>query len=164
MNGRAVEILMGTLVLAIAGGFLVFAYSIADIARINGYRVAAEFDRADGIGVGTDVRISGVKVGSVIEQALDPDTYYARVVMSIRHDIRLPEDSSVKVRLDGLLGGAYLAIEPGGSDQYVAEGGRLEHTQGSIDVVGLLGQAIFSPSPSSGSGGSGEGAREPANP
>ncbi len=160
MNGRAVEILMGTLVLVVAAGFLVFASSMIDVTRVNGYRVIAEFDRADGVSVGTDVRISGIKIGSVVEQSLDTSTYYARVVMNIEPTVKLPEDSSVKVALDGLLGGAYLSIEPGGSDQYIADGGRLENTQGSIDVVGLLGQAIFSPD----SKQEGGDKLEPANP
>jgi phospholipid/cholesterol/gamma-HCH transport system substrate-binding protein len=152
MNGRAVEILMGTLVLVIAGGFLVFASSMTDVGRINGYRVIAEFDRADGVSVGTDVRVSGIKVGSVVEQSLDTTSYFARIVMSIEPTVKLPVDSSVKVALDGLLGGAYLSIEPGGSAEYIADGGRLEHTQGSVDVVGLLGQAIFSPTSTSSEG------------
>jgi phospholipid/cholesterol/gamma-HCH transport system substrate-binding protein len=160
MNGRAVEILMGTLVLVVAGGFLVFASSMVDVGRVSGYRVIAEFERADGVSVGTDVRISGIKVGSVVEQSLDKTSYYARIVMNIEPTVKLPEDSSVKVALDGLLGDAYLSIAPGGSDQYVADGGRLENTQGSIDVVSLLSQAIFSPS-SKQEGGE---KKEPANP
>jgi phospholipid/cholesterol/gamma-HCH transport system substrate-binding protein len=127
----------------------------------GGYRVVAEFDRAEGVSIGTDVRISGIKVGSVVEQTLDPATYFARVVMSIKPEVKLPEDSSVKVALEGLLGGAYLSIEPGGSESYIPDGGRIEITQGSIDVVGLLGQAVFSPDSSKkGSGGT----QEPAGP
>lgn len=145
MNTSAIETLMGTLVIAIAAGFLVFAYSAGNLRPVEGYRVTAEFDRIDGVDVGTDVRIAGIKIGSVVAQSLDPKNYLATVVMSINRSVKLPEDSSVKVALDGLLGGAYLAIQPGGSEMMVADGGRLTDTQPSIDVVGLLGQAIFSP-------------------
>ncbi len=146
MNSRAVETLMGTLVVIVAAGFLLFAYSATGQGRVNGYKIAAEFDRIDGVSVGTDVRVSGIKVGSVVEQKLDPTNFFARVVMSIDPNVKLPDDSSVKVALDGLLGGAYLSIEPGGSEKLIADGGMIQHTQPSIDVVGLLGQAVFSPS------------------
>lgn len=146
MNTNAIETLMGTLVIAIAAGFLVFAYSAGDVGRVEGYRVTAYFDRVDGITVGSDVRISGIKVGSVVSQELDPETYLAGVVLSINRSVRLPDDSSVKVALDGLLGGAYLAVQPGGSETLLTDGSEIVNTQPSIDVVGLLSQAIFAPS------------------
>src|SRR5262245_23498513 len=101
MNSNAVETLIGTLVIALAAGFLVFAYSKGKVGKIEGYSIVANFDRADGINEGTDVRISGIKVGSVIDTKLDPATYYAHVTMSIEPAVKIPEDSSVKVAVDG---------------------------------------------------------------
>jgi phospholipid/cholesterol/gamma-HCH transport system substrate-binding protein len=106
--------------------------------------VIARFDRIDGIDVGTDVRMSGIKIGTVTAQELDQQTYRALVRMNIKNEVKLPDDSSIKVSNEGLLGGAYLAVSPGGSETMMVAGGEFETTQGSIDLVGLLGQAIFS--------------------
>lgn len=145
-----VETLVGTLVVLIAAGFLAYAYTVGEVKGVTGYKLTASFDRIDGISVGTDVRISGIKIGSVVSQALDPKTYLANVVMTIDNGIELPEDSAVKVAMDGLLGGSYLAIQPGGSETMLVDGGEITYTQPSIDIVGLLGQAIFSPTSSGG--------------
>lgn len=145
-----VETLVGTLVVLIAAGFLAYAYTAGEVKTVTGYKVEASFDRIDGISVGTDVRISGIKIGSVTETILDPQTYLAKVTMNIDKNVQLPDDSSVKVAMDGLLGGSYLAVQPGGSETMLADGGEITYTQPSIDIVGLLGQAIFSPTSSSG--------------
>ena len=155
MNSNAVETLIGTLVIALAAGFLVFAYSKGKVGKVEGYSITASFDRADGINEGTDVRISGIKIGSVTDANLDPTTYSAKVTMSIAPKVKIPEDSSVKVAVDGLLGSPYLAIEPGGSEKPLADGGELTHTQPSIDIVGLLSHAIFSPTSKSGTNSGG---------
>ena len=163
MNTSAVETLIGTLVIAIAAGFLIFAYSMGDVAKIHGYKVVANFERADGINVGTDVRISGIKVGSVIEQKLDNQTYFAKVVLSIDNAIKIPEDSSVKVSSDGLLGGNYLNIQPGGSEKPLADGGEIANTQPSIDLMSLITRYVFSPSSGKPAGNApAEGAKQPA--
>lgn len=158
MNTNAVETLIGTLVIAIAAGFLVFAYSIGDVAKIKGYRLVANFERADGIAIGTDVRVSGIKVGSVVQQSLDTNTYFARVVVDVDKSIKVPEDSSIKVSSDGLLGSPYLAIQPGGSEKLLTDGGEITNTQPSIDVMGLITRYLFSPSKS----GSGDSSASPS--
>jgi phospholipid/cholesterol/gamma-HCH transport system substrate-binding protein len=166
MQSNAVETLIGTIVIALAAGFLVFAYSVGKVGKVEGYNVVANFDRVDGVSEGTDVRISGIKIGSVTAAVLDPATYFAKVTMSIEPAVKIPEDSSVKVAIDGLLGSPYLAVQPGGSQKVLADGGEIANTQPSIDIVGLLSRAIFSPSSSSksGSGGKGGGQSEPQPP
>jgi len=146
MNTNAVETLIGTLVIAIAAGFLVFAYSMSDVAKVQGYKLVANFERADGINVGTDVRISGIKVGTVVEESLDNTTYFARVVLSVDTAVKVPEDSSVKVASEGLLGGNYLSIQPGGSEKVLTNGGEIVNTQPAIDLMSLVSRALFSPS------------------
>ena len=166
MNTNAVETLIGTLVIAIAAGFLVFAYSMGDVAKVQGYKLVANFERADGINVGTDVRISGIKVGSVIGQTLDNSTYFARVVLTVDKAVKVPEDSSVKVASDGLLGGNYLTIQPGGSEKLLADGGEIMNTQPSIDLMSLVSRMLFSPSKTSGGDSQQQkgGAEAPAGP
>lgn len=161
MQNGFVETLIGAAVIIVAVGFFYYGYNTTGSGAVAGYEVVARFDRVDGIAAGTDVKMSGIKIGSVTSQELDQKTYRALVRMNIRNDIKLPEDSSIKVANEGLLGGAYLAIAPGGSDAMMVAGGEFETTQGSIDLVGLLGQAIFS---GSGSDKPAETAPAPAAP
>ena len=144
MGKNLIETLMGTVVIAVAAIFMLFAYSKADIGAISGYTVKAKFDRIDGIDVGGDVRLSGIKVGTVIEEILDPDTYFAVVTLSIDNSIKLPTDTSSACTSSGLLGNKYLNLSPGADDTMIPEGGEIESTQGCIDLFALLGQMIFS--------------------
>lgn len=144
MRKNQVETVMGAVVLAIAAIFLVFAYQTADIRSVQGYPVVMRFDRIDGLRLGSDVRMSGIKVGSVTAQALDPQTYLAVVTASIDPAVKLPDDSSAAISSDGLLGEKYLALVPGASDKMLPAGGEIEHTQGSVDLIGLVGRLMFS--------------------
>ena len=143
MQNNLVETLIGAVVLAVAAGFLYFAYSTTDTGSVDGYEIAAEFDGVSGITIGSDVRISGIKVGTVRDLELNPETYQAKLVFSISGAYKLPEDSSAKIALDGLLGGSYIAIEPGGSFDMLEAGDSIEYTQGSIDLVSLIGKFIY---------------------
>lgn len=143
MESRLVETLIGAAVLAIAGLFFAFAYSSADVQSGNGYNLMARFDNAGGVAPGTDIRVSGIKVGTVTKVALNPVSYRAEATLNITGNIELPDDSSAKVTSDGLLGGSYLAIEPGGGLDMLEDGGEIAYTQGSVDLMSLIGKAIF---------------------
>lgn len=139
---QTAETILGAIVAAVAIGFLGFAVTRAGSAEAaGGYDVIARFQRADGIAVGSDVRISGVKVGAVSKVALDPDTYYARVTLVVDPAVKLPDDSSAKVASDGLLGGAYVSLDAGGSETMLTKGGEILNTQGSIDLLSVLASA-----------------------
>ncbi len=144
MGKNLIETLMGTVVIAVAAIFMLFAYSKADVGAVSGYTVKAKFDRIDGIKVGGDVRLSGIKVGTVVEEILDPNTYFAVVTLSIDNSIKLPTDTSAACTSSGLLGDKYLNLSPGADDTMIPEGGEIESTQGCIDLFALLGQMIFS--------------------
>ena len=144
MQNGFVETLIGAAVVIVAAVFFYYGWNTTGSGAVAGYEVVARFDRVDGISVGTDVKMSGIKIGTVTSQELDQKTYRALVRMSVRNDVKLPEDSSIKVASEGLLGGAYLAVSPGGSDGMMVAGAEFETTQGSIDLVGLLGKAMFS--------------------
>jgi len=146
MNNNAFETLIGAVVVALAGVFLFYAYSVTDSVPSRGYTLFAEFDSVDGLASGSDVRLSGIKIGTVAAQTLNTETFLARVELAMDADVKLPDDSSIKVTADGLLGGSYLSIEPGGSEENLENGGEIRFTQGSIDLIGLVGQAIFSTS------------------
>lgn len=144
MNHNAVETVLGAFVLVIAGFFLVFALGAADLKRVSGYNVFANFSKIDGISPGMDVRISGVKVGSVAKTELDPQTYLAKVTLSIRNDIKLPTDTVAKVSSESLLGGKYLALEPGADDDMIKADGQIQYTQASLNLEEMIGKFIFS--------------------
>lgn len=147
-----VETLMGAVVLVAAAGFLAFAYKNTELRSIDGYELKARFERVDGLPVGADVRISGIKVGTVVGQDLDGNTYQAVVSMSIDKNVHLPEDSIAKITSSGLLGGNYLALSPGMSDVMLATGQEITETQGSVDFLSLLSKFASGSGSNSGSG------------
>lgn len=132
------ETILGAVVAVVAVGFFVFAAAQAGQARTGtGYDLTARFQRVDGIAVGSDVRVSGVKVGVVRAVALDPATYLAQLTLSIDNGVQVLDDSTARIASDGLLGGAYVAIEPAGMDPLVA-GGEIPNTQGAVDLLTLF--------------------------
>jgi len=146
MKGRSIaEVLTGAMVLVAAGSFLI--YAIAQGGRTpqtSGLALTAQFDRVDGLNQGADVKIGGVKIGSVTDLRIDPRTFQAVVTIRIRPDLALPTDSSAEITSEGLLGGKYVSIVPGGADRLLADGGRITETQGSVSLESLLGRFIFS--------------------
>jgi len=144
MRGNVIETVMGAVVLVIAALFLFFAYSTSELRAVSGYRVTAQFERIDGVRDGTDVRIAGVKVGSVLGASLDPKTYLATVTMSINPKYKLPEDTVAEIVSSSLLGDKYMSLVPGGSDKNIPPGGRIKYTQAPVSLENLIGQMIFS--------------------
>jgi phospholipid/cholesterol/gamma-HCH transport system substrate-binding protein len=138
------EVATGAVVLLIAGGFLAYAVAHSGQRDHGGYPLHARFDRIDGLGVGSDVRIAGVKVGRVLATAVDPKTFQALVEFNVADDIKLPKDSSAAIESDGLLGGKYIALSPGGEDQVIPPNGEVTITQSSINIEELLGKFVFS--------------------
>ncbi len=147
MRRNAVETIMGAVVLAVAAFFLVFAYTRAEVAHVKGYKLVAKFDRVDGIGEGSDVRLGGIKVGTVVGQDLELDTYLAVLHLSIDPRIKLPTDTVAKVTSDGLLGGKYLALDPGADERKLEPGDEIVYTQSAISIEDLIGRYIFSSEP-----------------
>jgi phospholipid/cholesterol/gamma-HCH transport system substrate-binding protein len=140
-----IEAVMGAVVLIVAAVFLVFAYDTSQVRAVSGYPLVADFQRIDGINAGGDVRISGIKVGSVTSESLDPKTYLATVKMSIDPKVQLPDDTVAEIVSAGLLGDKYVSLVPGGSDKMIPAGGTIKYTQASVSLENLIGQTIFSP-------------------
>jgi len=140
MQNNTVETLIGAIVVVIAVAFLYFAYAKTNAAALGGYDVDAKFQRVDGLAVGTDVKLSGIKIGTVSSLSLDPKTYQATAHLNIRQDVKLPDDSSIMVTSTGLLGNSYLSVSPGGSDDMIPAGGSIKNTQGSVDLMSLIGR------------------------
>ncbi len=144
MQRGMIETLMGAVVLGVAALFLVFAYSAANLRASTGYDVTARFNKIGGVKIGSDVRVSGISVGSVTGLALDPNTFQAIVTLTLDDGYKFTDDTSAAIASEGLLGGNYIELVPGGSPMTIEPGGRIEYTQDSVDIVQLLGRFIFS--------------------
>jgi phospholipid/cholesterol/gamma-HCH transport system substrate-binding protein len=140
------ELLTGAVVLAIAGLFLVYAVtgSGRSLTGGPGISLTARFDRIDGLGAGADVRLAGVKVGQVVAQRIDPETFLAVLTLRVDAALRLPSDTSAEIQSESLLGGKYISLVPGGSDRLLRDGGEITITQSAVSLESLLGRFIFS--------------------
>jgi phospholipid/cholesterol/gamma-HCH transport system substrate-binding protein len=138
------ETLTGAVVLLIAAGFLAFALAHSGRSASSGYQLHAQFDHVDGLSPGADVRIAGVKVGSVLDMRVENKNFLADVTLSVRDDIHLPTDTAAEVTSESLLGGKYINLSPGGASTEIAKGGMITVTQSSISLEQLLGKFIFS--------------------
>ena len=144
MQRNTLETVMGAIVLLAAAGFVNLAYEAADIKGNGGYEIIAEFGSTGGLSVGDDVRISGIKVGRITQQSLDPITYSARIAMAIAPDIEIPADSSARITAASLLGGNYLELMPGAEDEMLAAGAVIYDTRDPVSISDLLGKMVFS--------------------
>lgn len=144
------ETLAGAVVLVVALGFLGYAVVNTGRASVGGYTLHARFDRIDGLNVGSDVRIAGVKVGSVTDERVDPGSFQAEIVFTVADSMHLPTDSSAAITSDGLLGGKYVNLVPGGDEKNIPPGGTVTITQSSINLEELVGKYIFSSSSAGG--------------
>ena len=145
MSRNIVETLMGALVLAVALWFATNAYKGRGDQHTSGtYSLTADFDNITGISVGSDVRVSGVKMGTVSHISLNEKTYQAQLRFNVKDTILLPTDTDASIVGESLLGGKFLSLTPGGSDTMLQEGGNIEFTQSSISLEQLLGKFVFS--------------------
>ena len=140
MSHNMTEVLTGGGVLAVAAGFLIY---MAQVGGVGGLApgdaiYTASFRSAEGVGVGTDVRLAGVKVGSVLNMVLDPQTFRAETEFSVDPAVQLPDDTAVIISSEGLLGGSFVELLPGGSIYSLDPGSEIEDTQSAISVVQLL--------------------------
>lgn len=149
MSHNTTEVLIGGAVLAAAIGFAIYAGQATGLSGGGDtYPLRASFRSLEGVGVGTDVRLAGVKVGNVSDVTLNPETYRADTVISVRKNIQVPDDSAILVASEGLLGGNFVELSPGGSPFYFDPGDEITDTQGSVSLISLLLKFV------SGSGGS----------
>ncbi len=139
MKNNVLETLVGAAVVVIAAGFLTYLAKASDFGSGgSGYDVIANFQSAEGLSVGTDVRMAGVKIGTVTSMELDRHTYEARTKMVITSDILIPDDSDVSITTEGLLGGSFVEVNPGGSEFMLAEGDEFINVQSAVSLLNLL--------------------------
>jgi phospholipid/cholesterol/gamma-HCH transport system substrate-binding protein len=143
MQRNVLETIMGAVVLVAAAAFLYVIYSGSGIREDRGgYQLVVRFDRGGSVLPGTDVRMSGVKIGAVTAQEFDPKMYQAVVTINVRSDIELPQDTSAIITSDGLLGNYYIKLEPGAADELLKDGDEIAYAQGALDLVELINKFV----------------------
>lgn len=148
------EALTGLAVVLVAAWFVAFAWNRTGRgAGTGGYSVTANFPNVTGVSVGTDVRVAGMKVGAVTAQALDPQSWQAKLTLELDPAVKLPTDTSAAITSEGLLGSSFIALAPGGETTMLRAGDQITETQGATDLMGLVGSFI-----NRGGGGSGDAA------
>lgn len=139
MQENRTETLVGAIALAVALGFGFYAAKAAGLgANTQSYDLTASFRSVEGITTGTDIRLAGVKIGQIRDLALNPDTFRADVTLSFADGVAIPNDSAVTIASEGILGGSFVEIVPGGSLDNFAPGDEIEDTQGAISLISLL--------------------------
>jgi phospholipid/cholesterol/gamma-HCH transport system substrate-binding protein len=140
MAENTTEVLVGAGVLAAAIGFVVYAGQVSGFSGGGSasYPLEASFRSLEGVNVGSDVRLAGVKVGTVSEVILNPETFRADTTVTLNSDIEIPDDSAIIISSEGLLGGNFVEIVPGGSPFFFEPGDQIEDTQGAVSLISLL--------------------------
>ena len=144
MQKNTLETLLGAIILAVSLYFIFFLQQATQLSSGDTYTVYAKFNRVDGLGIGSKIKLGGIQIGSVADQEIDPLTFMAKISMRIQSNIQLPMDSSARVIADGLLGDAFIDIQPGGADGNIPQEGYINYTQDAVNLVDLLGRFVFS--------------------
>ncbi len=139
MRENPTEVFVGGAVLAIAAGFLVYVLQVAGAGGLSGsYSLNASFRSIEGISAGSDIRLAGVKIGTVTDITLNPETFRGDATFAIDEDVHVPDDSAAVVASEGLLGGNFIEIVPGGSLDLYSDGAEILDTQGAVSLISLL--------------------------
>jgi phospholipid/cholesterol/gamma-HCH transport system substrate-binding protein len=145
MHRSYLETVVGFIVLIVAAAFSFNAYNDSGMRKdeLSGYNLNVSFDRVDGLAVGAEVKVSGLKVGTVVDAQIDPQTYQAKVILNLQDEVQLPDDSSAEIISAGLLGDKYIALVPGGSEEFFKDGDKIKFSQPSISIEALIGKFMF---------------------
>lgn len=143
MGRNAIESVMGAVVLLVAGVFVFFAYHMAEVKAVEGYGITASFYKIGGLKKGSDVRISGIKVGTVVDHRIDPATYDAVVTMSIANEIKIPTDTVAAITSEGVLGGKYVSLQAGTERIFLKAGDAITRTKDFRSLEDQVGEIIF---------------------
>lgn len=141
ITSRERETAIGAMVFLVGALVLGVSYTASSRAKLEGYDLQARFNKADGISVGSDLRLSGLSIGKVVGQGLD-DRFRAVLTLRLQPGITIPTDSSAIIQTDGLMGSKFIAIQPGGEDDVLKPGQMFQSTQDSVNVQDLLEQII----------------------
>ena len=140
MKVNFLDAFLGFVVLFVTCLFLLYIYITIDtqLFRSANFQLHARFDSIDGIVVGSKVKLSGVNIGTIKSISLEPEDFYALITMNFDKQFNFPDDTEASVQLEGLLGGSYISILPGGSDVILLNNQEILYTQGSTSILNLM--------------------------
>lgn len=141
MAKRRTEVLIGAAALFAGAVVIAGLYAGGRQESVSGYPVTARFPRSDGISIGSEVRLSGITVGKVVDQKLD-ENYRAVLTLRLDSSLQLTLDTAALIHTDGLLGPKYIALQPGGDERMIPPGGEIAYTQEAIVIEDLLASII----------------------
>ncbi len=145
MKQGIIETIVGLFVIAIAVWFFMFAYNKSSTSKdIDGYDVLASFQNINGLAEGSDVKLSGIKVGYVKSLDLENDTYLVVTKLRIKKSVNIPTDSRVIISTNGLIGGKYVRIDPGANEDNIENGGKIKFTQSALNIEDLIAKLMYS--------------------
>ena len=140
MKSDIFEFIVGFGVIIIAGWFILSVVAksekLSNVGETTKY--IASFNDVSGISVGSNIKLAGVTVGKVLELKLDEINYTAEMVLGINRKIKIPNDSEIIITSEGLLGGNYVSISPGGSDIFLQANEKFSFTQSSLSLNNLI--------------------------
>ncbi len=144
MKQDFIETIVGFFIITVAICFFAYAYKSSNVASDSGYVVSASFQNVDGINVGSDIMIAGIKVGSVDKIVLDQTSFFAILSLRLNEDVKVPLDSQASIVTTGILGGRVVSITPGMSDVFLTKKGQIKYTQSAINIETLIGKFMYS--------------------
>jgi len=138
-----VELAVGVFVLAglLALGFLSVKFGKLEALGGGGYTVYAEFTNAGGVKAGATVEIAGVEIGKV--KGVTLSNYSARAELWINEGVKLQDDAIAAIKTKGLIGEKYIQVTPGGSENILADGGKIRQTESAVDIEELVSKYVF---------------------
>lgn len=152
LKDNIIEALVGLIVVLVAVFFVNFAWERTQAGRgDSGYILTAKFPSVAGIAPGADVKLAGIKVGQVVAQRLDTQSYQAVLEIALQPGLELPIDTSAAITSEGLLGGNFISLSPGAEDVMLKSGEEIIETSGAADLMALIGSVV---NRSGGDGGS----------
>lgn len=143
MKRNPIETILGFFVLFFTVSFLFYASNRVDTKKIGGYTLIANFSKIGGLEVGSDVRISGIKVGSVLATELKSDDYTADVYLSIDSNVKLPIDTEATIADVGIMGDKYVRLEPGRAQAVLKENDHIMQTKSYKSLEDSVSEFIF---------------------
>ena len=137
MKGEVRDILVGSLTLVVLVVVSIMSFAKSDIADVGTYDITAAFSRIDGLLLGDEVRMAGIKIGTVAKEKLT-ENYRAVLTLRLNSSVQLPKDTSAAIQTEGLFGSKFIELEPGGDTKVIKPGGSITMTQDSLVIEDLL--------------------------
>ena len=144
MKHGFIETIVGFFVICVSVLFFIYIYNVSNQSKgKDGYALTASFESIEGILQGSDVKMSGVKIGYVDSIELSRDTFLADVKLCIDNSFELPEDSRAIITSSGLIGNRFINIVPGGAEESLKDNDNIKFTQSALNIEDLISKLMY---------------------